>query len=162
MPSNYPCINLNEKGAYTILYLFCSLVSLNIVITCYRLDFFDILSVTAMRCCNYKVLKQAIKLRPYLTLSLKSSNSMVIELNILNIIPQLQLLHHKSGTLYPYTAMTPKNMQYICRGTSNECFMKRIANINRIPELEWNEEQPRAHLQCVNFHLCSFAFLVAS
>ena len=35
---------------------------------------------------------------------------MVIELNILNIIPQLQLLHHKSDSLYPYTAMTPKNM----------------------------------------------------
>ena len=104
---NCPCIEPNKKGAYSVLYLFCSLVYLNIVVTCYSLDFFDILSVTAMRCCNYKVLKQAIKLRPYLTLSLKS-NSMVIELNILNIIPQLQLLHHKSDTLYPYTAMTPK------------------------------------------------------
>ena len=38
---------------------------------------------------------------------------MVIELNILNIIPQLQLLHHKSDSLYPYTATTPKNMDYI-------------------------------------------------
>ena len=38
---------------------------------------------------------------------------MVIELNILNTIPQLQLLHHKSDSLYPYTAMTPKNMKYI-------------------------------------------------
>ena len=47
---------------------------------------------------------------------------MVIELNILNIIPQLQLLHHKSDSLYPYTAMTPKDMKcmnvYI-GGTSN-------------------------------------------
>ena len=40
-------------------------------------------------------------------------SSMVIELIILNIIPQLQLLHHKSDSLYPYTAMTPKNMKYI-------------------------------------------------
>ena len=37
---------------------------------------------------------------------------MVIELNILNIIPQLQLLHHKSDSLYPYTAMKPKHMKY--------------------------------------------------
>ena len=40
--------------------------------------------------------------------------------------------------------------------------IKGIANINGIPELEWNEVQPHSHLQCVNFHLCSFAFLVAS
>ena len=61
---------------------------------------------------------------------------MVIELNILNSIPQLQLLHHKSDSLYPYTAMTPKNMEYmnvyihIYRVHDMIDMIKGIANIN--------------------------------
>ena len=58
------------------------------------------------------------------------------------------------------SAIVEVNMS--CQFKSKIDMIKGIANINGIPELEWNEVQPHSHLQCVNFHLCSFAFLVAS